>query len=681
MRSGEDILKSLNPSQQAAVVYDGRALLILAGAGSGKTRVLTSRIAHFIANGVPSFNVLGVTFTNKAAAEMGRRVHALVGQQVWISTFHSTCLKILRMEADGEFIPKEFTIYDDHDQLVLIKDCFKDLKLNDKQINPKSVREAISRAKDQLMTPKDFKQTAQDYYQDIMAKIYDLYQKKMEEFKGLDFGDLIFKTVQMFEKDPVRLAAYQERFRYILVDEYQDTNHAQYRLVTMLAGREGNITVVGDPDQSIYAWRGADIRNIMEFEEDFSDAKLIKLEQNYRSTNNILRAANHVITRNMNRKPKDLWSEREDGEPIFLYEAYDEKEESQWVVRQIRDYQRKNYKLRDMVVFYRVHAQSRIIEDVLRREKVPYVIVGGVRFYDRKEIKDLMAYFKVIVSPDDEVSLKRIINEPARGIGKKTLEDLAIFRRERNISFYNALGRAKEMPDTGSKIKNRLEDFHKMMEHFRAVRQSMGLEELAKNILDRTGYWVELEREGTLEAKSRMENIREFLGVIQEFEENASVTEKERLLESFLETMSLETNMDSWNESDDTLTLMTLHTAKGLEFPIVFMVGMEEEVFPHVNSYGADRTGLEEERRLCYVGITRAMERLHLSFANMRRLYGYTTQNLPSRFLNEIPQNLVEFVARPSEKSFDRQSDYRPSKTRVEDDEYVEFDEEELRKS
>jgi len=669
----DSILNSLNSSQREAVAYDGRALLILAGAGSGKTRVLTHRVAHYVTNGIPSFNILGVTFTNKAAGEMRQRVHRLVGQQVWINTFHSTCLKILRMEADGKFIPKEFTIYDDSDQLVLIKDCFKDLKLNEKQINPKAVREAISRAKDQLMTPKDFAQVAEDYYQSQMAKIYELYEKKLREFQGLDFGDLIFRTVEMFETDPERLRTYQERFRYILVDEYQDTNRAQYRLVKLLAGNEGNITVVGDPDQSIYAWRGADIRNIMEFEEDFPQAKLIKLEQNYRSTNNILKAANHVIVRNLNRKPKDLWSEREAGDPIFLYEAMDEKEESQWVVRQIRDYTRKGYKLRDIVVFYRVHAQSRIIEDVLRREKVPYVIVGGVRFYDRKEIKDLLAYFKVIVSPADEISLKRIINEPARGIGKKTLEDLAIFRREQNISFYEALGRVQEMSNIGPKIQKRIMDFYQMMEKFRSERPHLGLEELARHILDRTGYWTELEREGTLDARSRMENIREFLGVIQEFEENTPVGERSRLLENFLESVSLETNIDDWNDVEDTLTLMTLHTAKGLEFPLVFIVGMEEEIFPHVNSYGDDRSGLEEERRLCYVGITRAMERLHLSFANSRRLYGYTTQNLPSRFLNEIPSNLVEFVPRTSDEEI-------PRPMRVRDEEYVEFDEEELRK-
>ncbi len=673
----DSILHSLNSTQREAVTYDGRALLILAGAGSGKTRVLTHRVAHYIANGVPSFKILGVTFTNKAAAEMRNRIGRLAGTQVWISTFHSTCLKILRMEADGKFIPKEFNIYDDHDQLVLIKECFKDLKLNEKQLHPKAVREAISRAKDQLMGPKEFHMAAQDYYQVTTAKIYDLYQKKMNEFQGLDFGDLIFKTVKLFEAEKDRLAIYQDRFRYILVDEYQDTNHAQYKLVKLLAGSGGNITVVGDPDQSIYAWRGADIRNIMEFEEDFPEAKLVKLEQNYRSTNNILKAANHVILRNTNRKPKDLWSEREEGDPIFLYEAYDEKEESQWVVRQIRDYVKKGYKLKDIVVFYRVHAQSRIIEDILRREKVPYVIVGGVRFYDRKEIKDLMAYFKVVVSPADEVSLKRIINEPSRGIGKKTLEDVDIFRRERSISFYEALSQTKDFC-AGAKIQKRLDEFYKMMENFRFERHQMSLEELARNILDRTGYWAELEREGSLEAKSRMENIREFLGVIQEFEENTPVEDKTRLLETFLESVSLETNLDDWNAADDMLTLMTLHTAKGLEFPIVFIVGMEEEVFPHVNSYGDDRSGLEEERRLCYVGITRAMERLHLSYANMRRLYGYTTQNLPSRFLNEIPQNLIEFVPRTEFRNEFRQESPRPSRFRGE--EFVELDEEELRR-
>ncbi|MBI4398450.1 MAG: UvrD-helicase domain-containing protein [Candidatus Omnitrophica bacterium] len=675
------MLNSLNPPQREAVIYEGRALLVLAGAGSGKTRVLTHRIAYAIAQrNIPSFHILGVTFTNKASHEMGERVHRLVGREVWISTFHSTCLKMLRMEAGSPFVPKEFTIYDDHDQRVLIRECMKDLKLNEKQIHPKAVAEAISRAKDQLTTPQEFTRCAGDYYENQLARIYELYQKKIDEFHGLDFGDLIFKTVQMLEASPERLAEWQERFRHIFVDEYQDTNHAQYKLIRLLSGTGGHITVVGDPDQSIYAWRGADIRNIMEFEEDFPDAKLVKLEQNYRSTNTILRAANHVILRNSGRKPKDLWSEREEGEPIFLYEAFDEKEEAEWTVARIRDYVRLGHSLKEIVIFYRVHAQSRILEDVLRREKVPYKIVGGVRFYDRKEIKDLVAYMRMLVSPGDEVSLKRILNAPARGIGKKTVEEVDAFRRKLGVTFYEALSRAKELTEVGPKVRARLGDFHKMAEDFRKQRLHTSLEDLARKILERTGYWAELEQEKTIEAKSRMENLREFLGVIQEFEENASLEDRSKLLENFLESISLQTDLDGWNQTDEVLTLMTLHTAKGLEFPLVFIVGMEEEIFPHANSYQGDRSEMEEERRLCYVGITRAKDRLHLSYANMRRLYGYTKQNLPSRFLNEIPQGLIELIPRVEFRSEFRYGP-RPRPGRVrEGEEFIELDEEELRK-
>jgi len=667
MSTIQSITQSLNPTQNEAVTYDGKALLILAGAGSGKTRILTHRIAYLISKGLPSFSILGVTFTNKAANEMRSRVQKLVGQEVWINTFHSTCLKILRMEVGHELVPNAFNIYDDSDQLVLIKECFKELSINDKQLHPKSVREAISKAKDRLLTPKDVEAAANDYYESLVAKVYTLYQQKLNDFKAFDFGDLIFRTVQLLVKDKQVRERYQDRFKHVLIDEYQDTNKAQYLLVKLLTGDDGDITVVGDPDQSIYAWRGADIRNILEFEKDYLDAKLIKLEQNYRSTNNILKAANNVIARNQDRKPKDLWSEREDGNSILLYEAADEKEEGLFIVRQIQQYLSEGHSLKEMVVFYRVHAQSRVIEDALRKYKVPYVIVGGVRFYDRKEIKDLVAYLKVLCSQADEVSLKRIINTPIRGIGKKSIEAIDTFKQIQNITFFEALGRVEEITGIGPKIRKRIFDFHRFLQRFSSEKTKLSIEELIRRILDQSGYVFELEKQGTIEAKARIENIQEFLGVVQEYEENGE--EETNSLENFIESITLETKVDRWNAEEDMLTLMTLHTAKGLEFPYAFIVGLEEEIFPHVNSYGDNQNGIEEERRLCYVGITRAMEQLHLSYASTRRIYGFTSQNLPSRFLNEIPSELFEYIPR----IFDFDSEIKQvRKTEFDDD--IEFD-------
>ena len=663
----ERIFEGLNESQKEAVSYEGGPLLILAGAGSGKTRVLTHRIAYLLSLDIPAFNILGVTFTNKAAGEMRERVEKLTRREVWISTFHSICLRILRQEAESAGLRRDFSIYDDNDQLVVIKDCMAELGLAEKQINPKAIRETISRAKDYLKTPQDMARESADYFDEVAAKVYALYQKKLTEFQAVDFGDLIMKTVQMFQKNPAVLDAYQERFKYVLIDEYQDTNHAQYRFVTHLAAKYRHITVVGDPDQSIYSWRGADVSNILNFEKDYPQAKWIKLEQNYRSTTNILDAANALIEHNAIRKHKKLWSEKGTGERISLFEAGDEREEALYVVNQIFNYKTQGYALQDMVIFYRVHAQSRILEDVLRKYKIPYRIVGGTRFYDRKEIKDLLAYLKVVVFPQDEVALKRVVNVPQRGIGKKSMEILENFKTEQGKTLYEAVAGCGGLKELGPRVKQALRDFTEFIEDLKVRKNESLPSELLQEVLEKTGYLEELQKEHTVEAQSRIENIKEFIGVANEFEENALEENKDRMIEHFIESVSLKSDIDGWDPEEDTLTLMTFHTAKGLEFPLVFMVGMEEEIFPHVNSLSQSAAELEEERRLCYVGMTRAREKLHLSYASCRKLYGFRNFNLPSRFLNEVPHELYEHIG---SNSLTRESDLER-----EDEEMIEFDE------
>jgi DNA helicase-2/ATP-dependent DNA helicase PcrA len=661
----KDIFTDLNGVQKEAVCYEGGPLLILAGAGSGKTRVLTHRIAYFLSRGVPAFNILGVTFTNKASGVMKERVKSLTEREVWISTFHSICMRILRQEAEAVGMRRDFAIYDDHDQLVVIKECLAELGLEDRQVNPKAVREAISRAKDYLRRPPELAAQAGDFFDEVTAKAYAMYQKKLQSFQAVDFGDLIMKAVELFEHHPRILEGYQERFKYVLIDEYQDTNHAQYRFVTNLARKYKEITVVGDPDQSIYSWRGADITNILNFEKDYPNAKWIKLEQNYRSTTHILDAANQLIQHNSQRKHKNLWSERGAGEKICLFEAGDEREEALYVTYQVMNHRQEGLRLQDLVVFYRVHAQSRVLEDTLRRYKIPYKIVGGIRFYDRKEIKDLMAYLKLVVFPQDEVSLKRVLNVPQRGIGKKTLELLEKLRLEKGGSLYEAAALACREGGFGAKVKQALSRFCALIEDLKARKKDLLPSEALKEILEKTGYLEELEKERSLEAQSRIENLQEFIGVAYEFEENCSDEARERMIEDFIESISLQTDLDSWNAEEDTLTLMTLHTAKGLEFPVVFMVGMEEEIFPHVNAMSQSSSEIEEERRLCYVGMTRAREKLHLIYASSRKLYGFRNFNLPSRFLNEIPHTLYEHVG---SHSLARESDLES------EDSLIEFD-------
>ena len=676
------ILENLNPAQKEAVTWEPKPLLILAGAGSGKTRILTQRIAYLISQGVLPFNILGVTFTNKAAGEMKARVQKLVKQEVWLSTFHSTCLRILRVDGPAIGLDRNFTIYDEYDQLVLIKECLKELNMNEKQIHPKGVRERIQRAKDFLTTPYQYAEKSPDLYEEAVAKVYALYEEKLARLKACDFGDLILKVVSLFDRTPAALKTWQDRFQHILIDEYQDTNHAQYRFVKLLAQARRQLTVVGDPDQSIYAWRGADIKNILTFEHDYPECGIIKMEQNYRSTSVILEAANEVIKNNPDRKPKALWTDRKGGERIRVFEADDEKREAEYVVQEILGHQKQGKTLADQVVFYRVHAQSRIIEDVLRRAKVPYKIVGGIRFYDRREIKDLIAYLRAIVYPHDDISLKRILNVPSRGIGKKAVEILEEAAGKNKLPFDQVLREADKIEGLPPKARSSIAAFCRLLSSFRKDKASLPLLELLEAILEKTGYIRELELEKTIEAQARIENIEEFFSVIEDFEEDnarhpePSEGEQQPPLEKFLESISLMTDLDTWDNGTNVLTLMTLHTAKGLEFPIVYIVGLEEGIFPNVNSYTSDPGDLEEERRLCYVGLTRAKDKLYLTYARQRRLYGSLQQNLPSRFLNEIPSGLMFLDSGASDPDFDHGADDVIS----DEDIYIEIDDDEKKR-
>ncbi len=673
----KDLLAGLNPSQKEAVTWPPvRPLLILAGAGSGKTRILTHRIAYLIEHGVPAFTILGVTFTNKAAQEMRSRIERLVAQRVWISTFHSTCLRILRQDGPAMELDRNFIIYDEYDQLQVIKECVAELKLDEKKVNPKAVREEISRAKDFLISPEQYLAKAMDLFQDSVGKVYKLYETRMMRLKACDFGDSILKTVVLFDRHPEVLKAWQDRFQHILIDEYQDTNHAQYRLVKLLASARHQITVVGDPDQSIYAWRGADIKNILNFEKDYPDAGAIRMEQNYRSTPVILEAANHLIRNNQMRRPKALWTEQKGGAKIDLYNAEDESAEAKYVVGNVMKYKGQGRTFADQVIFYRVHAQSRVMEEELMRANIPYKIVGGTRFYDRKEIKDVIAYLRVVAYPHDEVSLKRVINVPTRGIGKKALETLQAAAQGR--TWDEVLQGLSTVEGLTPKVQKSLSSFYAWITKLRNKQCEMTVHEILERVLEDTGYVTALEAERTPEAQARLENIEEFYSVIEDFNETADqrleIVEDgaesapaemaQSPLAAFLDSIELVTNLDAWDQGTNVLTLMTLHTAKGLEFPIVYMVGLEEGIFPHVNSFAGPSEEIEEERRLCYVGMTRAREKIHLSYATTRRMYGATHQNLPSRFLTEIPAGLCDARATFSRGSYRDEDDDQDSVSR-----------------
>ncbi|MCK4883039.1 MAG: UvrD-helicase domain-containing protein [Candidatus Omnitrophica bacterium] len=641
MNKSNDIFANLNDRQLEAVKYKSAPLLVLAGAGSGKTRVLTTRIVYMIQSGIAPEEILAVTFTNKAAKEMKARVARQVKAPVTIGTFHSICLGILRKNAAHIALAGDFTIYDDKDQLSIIKDCMKSLDIDEKMISPKQVRERISRSKDQLQSLREAAEDEANYDDGYFVPIYQKYEERLKSCNGVDFGDLIAKTVLLFSTVPEVLEAYHRQFRHILVDEYQDTNFAQYTFINQLAGKHRSITVVGDPDQSIYEWRGASAENMLKFEKDFKGAKVIRLEQNYRSTNTILKAANAVIARNSNRKPKNLWSEKGEGQLIELYRAQTDRMEAQNLIHKILMAKKEGYRSKDMVGFYRTHSQSRVFEEELRRNNIPYTIVGNVKFYARKEIKDLLAYLKIICNAGDEVNLLRIINTPKRSIGKTTVEKLRALGHHQGLSLYEAIGRYSQEPKTPQRLKNILSHFYQMIRIFRESSQILPLSGLLQTVIDTTGYVAALEQENTLESKIRIENIREFFASVKEFEESLRGDEPSNVFQAYLEFISLQTEIDTWHEEDEFFTLMTLHSAKGLEFPVVFMLGMEEGLLPHANAMNASFEELEEERRLCYVGFTRAMEKLYLSYAMSRRIFGYTKRQHPSRFLYEVPSKLL----------------------------------------
>ncbi|MDP4092888.1 MAG: DNA helicase PcrA [Bacillota bacterium] len=650
------LLENLNDEQKKAVLHGDGPLLILAGAGSGKTRVLTHRIAYLIQeSNVDPMSILAITFTNKAAREMKSRIEKLVGDEagsMWIGTFHSTCVKILRRDIEKLGFERSFAIYDSADQQILIKDCIKELSLNEKNFPPRMVQEAIGRAKDELIEPQAYTNMyASDYRLGKIAKIYELYQKKLKQNNALDFDDIILFTIKLFMDNPPVLDYYHRKFKYVLVDEYQDTNTAQYYLISLLAKKNRNLCVVGDDDQSIYGWRGANIRNILDFEKEFKDCKVIKLEQNYRSTQRILDAANSVIKNNTGRKSKKLWTENVEGSRIQYFQGGNEHEEAAFIAGEIKRLcasEDKSYS--DFAILYRMNAQSRVLEDMLMRESIPYRIFGGLRFYDRKEIKDIIAYLRVIQNPSDNISLKRIINVPKRGLGNTTVDTAENIANERGCSIYSIISNVREISQL-QRAAAKLEGFTALISELSVRKDVMKISEFIGEVIEKTGIIGELQAENSIESQSRIENIKELISVAMEFEAQSEALGEEQGLENFLANISLVSDIDNLEEDNDYIVLMTLHSAKGLEFPIVFLTGLEEGVFPGFRSQ-TDDNEMEEERRLCYVGITRSMERLYMTNAYSRTLFGNTTYNGVSRFIKEIPEELIEgYVKRQSRMS------------------------------
>ena len=645
----DNLLISLNDVQREAVQHvEGPALCLLSGAGSGKTRVITHRIAYLIKRrDISPFRILAVTFTNKAANEMKERLDALIGENiskdVWVATFHGTCARILRQEIDKlAGYTRAFTIFDTTDQAVVVKEALKQIGYENKQHNPRAILSHISRAKNDFLKPAAYADIANGYFESVVAEVYPIYQNLLRQNNALDFDDLLLSTLELFEHHPDVLKNYQRKFRYILVDEFQDTNQCQYRIVRRLAEPEGNLCVVGDDDQSIYAFRGADIRNILNFEKDYGDdAKVFPLEQNYRSTKNILDAAWSVVRNNKARKEKQLWTENEKGDPVICYEAVNENDEANYVVTQIERLHAEGVAYADFAIFYRTTAQSRVFEEALRSGNIPYQIIGGLGFYDRMEIKDLLAYLRVICNPNDSISLRRIINVPGRGIGMKTIQRLIDFAANEQISLFEAVKRVDEISQISSGIKAKVRRFNKI---FDDLSDDILPSDALYHILQTTKYLEDLEGQNTLESQGRIENIEQLISAITEYEFNSSAP----TLADYLENVALITDVDAM-ETDETniVPLMTLHSAKGLEFPFVFIVGMEEGYLPHQRSIDeAMEMAIEEERRLCYVGITRAMERLYFVHADSRRMFGNSEYRAPSRFISEIPDHLIKRVDR-----------------------------------
>ena len=637
----QNLIEGLNDKQKEAVLATEGPCLVIAGAGSGKTKVLTHKIAYLLSEkNVKPWNILSITFTNKAANEMKQRVEKLVGeasQEMWLGTFHSICVRILRRFIDRIGFDTTFLIFDSTDQRTLVKECIKSIGLDDKLFTDRSVLSEISNGKNDMLEPKAYQVKYNgDFRKEKIGEVYELYQKKLKENNALDFDDIINYTIKILTENPDVLEYYTEKFKYVLVDEYQDTNKAQFMLVSILASKYGNITVVGDNDQGIYSFRGADITNILNFEKDFPGSKIVKLEQNYRCTGNILKAANAVIKNNENKYDKKLWTENEEGKLPCIYKAEDEYDEASYIVKQINMLKMEEYlKLSDFVILYRMNSQSRAIEDIFRRENIPYKIIGGLKFYERKEIKDIIAYLRLIFNTSDNLSLKRIINEPKRGIGKTSLDNIQDISDKTGKSMYEIIKYAEQYEL--NRVKANSIQFVEVIEELRKQINQIPISELIKLTLNKTGYVKALENENTIEAESRIQNLEEFLTVAIEFEEQMA----ENTLAEFLESISLTSDIDNMEESEDTVTLMTLHSAKGLEFPVVFLVGMEEGIFPGYKSIGEIKE-LEEERRLFYVGITRAMQYLYLTCAKRRTIFGSTSYNQMSRFLKEIPKDLLD---------------------------------------
>ncbi|ESU31716.1 ATP-dependent DNA helicase PcrA [Bacillus sp. 17376] len=640
----DKLLNGLNPEQQKAVKTVDGPLLLMAGAGSGKTRVLTHRIAYLmVEKGVNPYNILAITFTNKAAREMRERIQKMMGgaaDDIWISTFHSMCVRILRRDIDRLGYNRNFTILDSTDQQSVIKSILKDKNMDPKKYDPRAILGTISSAKNELITPEEYAKTAGDYFSQKVSDVYTEYQRRLRKNNALDFDDLIMTTITLFIRLPEVMEYYQRKFQYIHVDEYQDTNRAQYMLVKLLAQRFQNLCVVGDSDQSIYRWRGADITNILSFEKDYPRASVILLEQNYRSTKKILLAANMVIQNNMNRKPKNLWTENPEGNKIMYYRADSEQGEAQFVIGKIQEQIRNGRKLSDIAILYRTNAQSRVIEESFLKSNIDYSIVGGIKFYDRKEIKDILAYLRLISNPDDDISLQRVINVPKRAIGSTSIDKIANFATMHDLSMFQAL-ETIEMIGLSPKAEKAAAEFRNLVSNYTHQQEYLSVTELVEEVLDKTGYRDMLKAEKSLESQSRLENIDEFLTVTKSFEESS----EDKSLVAFLTDLALVADIDRLDDDGekktDFVTLMTLHSAKGLEFPVVFLIGMEEGVFPHSRSL-MEEDEMEEERRLAYVGITRAEEELFITNAQMRTLFGRTNMNPESRFIKEIPADLVE---------------------------------------
>ncbi|MBB6447762.1 DNA helicase PcrA [Bacillus benzoevorans] len=648
----EKLLNGLNPQQQKAVKATEGPLLLMAGAGSGKTRVLTHRIAFLmVEKGVNPYNILAITFTNKAAREMRERIYQLMGgaaDEIWISTFHSMCVRILRRDIDRIGFNRNFTILDTTDQQSVVKAILKDKNIDPKKYDPRALLGAISSAKNELIDPEKYGSLANGYFELVVSDVYKEYQKRLQKNQALDFDDLIMLTIKLFTRVPDVLEYYQRKFQYIHVDEYQDTNKSQYTLVKLLAARFQNLCVVGDSDQSIYRWRGADITNILSFEKDYPRAQTILLEQNYRSTKRILQAANHVISHNHNRKEKNLWTENPEGNKIQYYRADSEQGEAQFVVGKMKELvQKENRKWSEIAILYRTNAQSRVMEEALLKSNIEYSIVGGTKFYDRKEIKDILAYLRLIANPNDDISLTRVINVPKRGIGSSSVDKIANFALRHDISMYEALA-SIDLIGLSPKITKAASEFRNIISGYTQMQEYLSVTELVEEVLEKTGYREMLKAEKSIEAESRLENLEEFLSVTKNFEENS----EDKSLIGFLTDLALVADIDKLDDDGgktDAVVLMTLHSAKGLEFPVVFLIGLEEGVFPHSRSL-AEPEEMEEERRLMYVGCTRAEKQLFITNAQMRTLFGRTNLNPPSRFIKEIPEELFEGID-PSRKS------------------------------